>query len=282
VIRLPGRFRFKGTAIGAGGRITTPFKEPIEVQAAAALPEIGGYGSARSSHFHHREFLRFDLAHSEVIGSRSDEDDEKAVFSTLIKSTVEGLNIMGMITADRIVANLVTSFKYGEDQPSVKLIGSRCENLRVAGIPIKVVFATDILDKHDTHKSMREAYGTVERVRDLFGDAALKERFPKAPSKVARWFCHPFETPPETEAKPQMPEINGISHVSLVRHLEPDGDGLDCWGHVIRVEGFGVIRLGEVSISPLSRSVTMLHVVLGSPVTGAMMCCSAEDGCDPG
>jgi hypothetical protein len=274
---LPGRFRFQGTAIGAGGRITTPFKEFIEIQAATALPEIGGYGLARSVDFRFREFLRFDLAYSEVIGSESDDDDGNPVFSTLVKSTVEGLDIMGIVTADRIVSNLVSEFIAGSTEgPTVKLIGSHFQNLRIAGIPINVISALDILDKYDTHTSLRDAYGSVERVRDLFGDAALQARFKDAPPKVAGWFTH------AVQAHPEMPAINGISTVSLVRKLEPEGEGLDCWGHVIRVEGFGVIRLGEVRISSLSRSVTMLQIALGSPVTGAMMCCASEDGCDPG
>ena len=276
---MPGRFRFRGTAIGAGGHIAIPFNEIIEVQAAAALPEIGGYGSARSVDFHYREILRFDLAHSEVIGSLSGDHDGNQVFSTLVKSTVEGLNVMDIVTADRIVAHLVSTFRSKEGttvEPSVKLIGSRFENLHIAGIPIKVVPALDVLDKYDTHSSLREAYGSVERVRDLFGDASLRERFHEAPPKVARWFSHPVE------AHAQMPAINGISSVSLVRKLEPEGGGLDCWGHVIHVEGFGTIRLGEVSISSLSRSVTMLQIDLGCPVTGVMMACQAEDGCNPG
>ena len=45
---MPGRFRFRGSAIGAGGHITVPFNEIIELQAASALPEIGGHGTARS------------------------------------------------------------------------------------------------------------------------------------------------------------------------------------------------------------------------------------------
>jgi hypothetical protein len=275
VIRLPGRFRFRGTAIGAGGHITMPFNELIELQATSALPEIGGHGTARSVDFRCREILRFDLAQSEVTGSQCTNGDGKPVFSTRIKSTVEGLNVMDMVTADRIVANLVSTCPEA-GEPSVKLLGSRFENLRVAGIPIKVVPALDVLDRYSTHTSLLNAYGSVERVRDLFGDESLRERFHEAPPQVARWFSHPVE------ANPEMPAINGISSVSLVRKLEPEGEELDCWGHVIRVEGFGTVRLGEVSVSSLSRSVTMLQIDLNCPFVGRMMFCTSEDGCNPG
>ena len=41
---MPGHFRFKATAVGAGGHLTIPFSELIEVQAATALFGIGGRG----------------------------------------------------------------------------------------------------------------------------------------------------------------------------------------------------------------------------------------------
>jgi hypothetical protein len=274
---MPGQVRFKATAIGAGGFIAVPFNEIIEVQAASALPEIGGYGTARSVDFRYREILSFDLAHTEVVGSRlADADDGVHVFSTLVKSTVEGFNVMGMVTADRIVANLVSTFK-GESpgELSVRLVGSRFENLRIAGIPVKVILAVDTLDKYDTYQSLRYGYESDECVRDLFGDLSLRERFDKAPSKVAQWFSHGCKIHPE------LPAIDGISRVSLVRGLEPEDSGFDCWGHVIHVHGFGTIRLGEVAINRLTRSVTMVQIDLGCPITGRLMCCASEDGCNP-
>jgi len=276
---VPGRFRFKGTAIGASGYISVPFNEVIEVQAASALSEIGGHGSARSVDFRHREMVRFDLAYSEVVGStcNCNENDGKPVFSTRVRAAVEGLNIMDMVTADRIVAHLVSTFEAeGPGEPSVRLLGSRFENLRIAGIPVKVIPAVDVLDKHNTYTSFREAYGHADSVRDLFGDAAFRERFHEAPPKVAQWFSHPVA------AQSELPAINGISTVSLVRRLEPESGGLDCWGHVIHVPGFGTVRLGEVNISTRSRSVTMLGIDSHCPVIGKIEFCKAEDGCGPG
>ena len=214
---MPGRFRFKGTAIGAGGHVSVPFNDVIEVQAVSALPEIGGYGSARSVDFSFRGILRFDLAYSEVVGSTCNDDDRNPVLSTRVNATVEGLNIMDMVTADRIVSHLVSTFKgEGPGEPSVLFLGSHFENLRVAGIPVKVTLAVDVLDKYNTYKSLREAYGHEDSVRDLFGDAAFKERIHEAPAKVAQWFSH------AAAAQPEMPANNGISRVSLVRRLEPD------------------------------------------------------------
>ena len=272
---MPARFRFKASAYGAGGHITAPFNEVIEVQAGSALPEIGGYGTASSDRFRYREILHFDRAHSEVVGSRF-PGDKGDVYSILSKSTVDGLNIMGIVTADRIVANLVSTYK-GEEpgEPTVRLIGSRFENLRIAGIPITVVLAVDTLDKYPTYSSLRTAYATDDCVKDLFGDASLRKCFDKAPSKVAQWFSH------SVNPQPQMPAIAGVSSVSLVRDLKPADGAIVCWGNVIPIEGFGTIRLGEVGVSQLTRSVTMVQVDLGCPIVGQVACCSSEDGGSP-
>jgi hypothetical protein len=82
-------------------RAAAPFQEIIDIQAAVALPEIGGYGTARSTNFRYREILHFDVAHSAVTGSNSNGKGNGFVHNTLIKATVEGCNITGMVTADR-------------------------------------------------------------------------------------------------------------------------------------------------------------------------------------
>ncbi|MGH9665156.1 MAG: hypothetical protein ACRD9L_12090 [Bryobacteraceae bacterium] len=270
---MPSRFRFQGHAVGAAGQIRSPFQEVIEVQAASALPEIGGYGSGRSSTFRYREILHFDLAHTEVTGSQSGDCDKGPVYCTLIKSTIEGLNVMGMLTADRIVANIVSTYRSGGDgEPSVKLIGTRFENLKIAGIPVRVDLAIDLFDRFDTHASLRQAYRSDDEVRRLFEDVGLRRRLPEAPAKVQRWFHGP--APEDSD----IPSTKGITSASLVRKLEPESSSVSCWGHVIHVDGFGVIRLAEIDITQFTRRVTMVQIELGCPVEGRLMMCSGEDG----
>jgi hypothetical protein len=264
--------------VGVAGRITDPFDEIIEIQAATALPGIGGHGTARSSHFRHRDVVRFDHAHSEVIGTTTRADDrQNTVFETLVQSTVEGFGVQGMLTADRIVARLVTTFTEGQPgDPSVKLVGSRFENLKIAGIPVHVVLATDVFDRYDTYAALSDAYRADQGVRDLFCDPALKDRLQQAPSKVAQWFEHLLRDGPIMPA-----DQYGNTRISLVRRLEPADPSLVCWGHVIRVEGFGTIRLAELEVGRLNRSLTMVQINLGSPVSADVMAGSVDDGCSP-
>ncbi len=270
---MPTRFRFKGTAYAAAGVLTTPFREIIHTQAASALADIGGYGSARAENFSHRNILRFDAAHTEVTGSRTHLDGPSPTHATLVKATVEGLDIMGMITADRIVANLVSTYVQGPDaEPAVNLIGSRFENLRIGGIPVKVCLNLDVLDKHPHHRSLREAYRNNPSVRDLFGDDDLKRRHAGAPAEVKEF----LDAPPADDS--EMPHYNGVSTLSIVRRLEPECNAFECFGHVIHIPGFGTIRLGEVRICKLTRQLTMLQFRLGCPVEGDGRVCGVDDG----
>ncbi len=135
------KLRFRGFAIGAAGRIIQPFQESIESQAATALAFVGGYGSARSAGFSYRGILKFDLAQSQVTGLPCDCDDEETSSVANIQSTVEGLNILDMVTADRVIANLVSTYPAPKGEPSILFFGSRFENLRIAGIPIDIDIA---------------------------------------------------------------------------------------------------------------------------------------------
>lgn len=138
---MNNKLRFHGFAIGVGGRITQPFKELIEVQAATAVPWAGGHGSAQSAGFSYRNILKFDLAHSEVTGLSGD-DDEETPRSIHVKSLIEGLNILDMVTADRVVANLVSTFPpTTNSESSLRFLGTRFENLRIAGTGIEVDIA---------------------------------------------------------------------------------------------------------------------------------------------
>ena len=262
---MPSRFRFHGHAIGAGGRIDHPFHEFIDIQAAAALPEIGGHGSAHSSNFRYRDIIRFDHAHSEVTGTRTENPKGKPVHKTLVRAGVEGLDIMGVVTADRIELRLVAfTDEDPDDEPCFKFTGSYFHNLRIAGVPVKVHLAVDLFDRLHKHRDLTQSYKKNGEFRKLFNQVTLKDGLKEAPDRVRRW----FQEAPEKGS--ELPHIEGVTTMSLVRALDLERPEFRCWGHVIYIEGFGTIHLAEVSVSKRERHVTMLRVNLGSPVDGTL------------
>jgi hypothetical protein len=246
VLNLPTRFSFKGLALAAAGQITSPFFDTIEVQASSALPEIGGYGSAKAVDFRYRDLIRFDVAHTHVIGSSINCCDNGPSFTTLLQASVEGLDVMGMVTADRVVSRLMTTYSEGATEPSVKVIGTRFENLKIAGIPVEVDLAVDLLDRYHKFNDLSQAYEKGEKdLRDLFAGA------------------------------------NKISRASMVRGLKPASAGLDYSGHIVQVPGLGAVRLAEIRITPLTRIVSMIQIDFDCPFQGKVMFCMSEDGGSP-
>jgi hypothetical protein len=274
---LPNRYRFKGSAYAASGVITTPFSEVIEVQAPAALAEFGGFGSSSVSDFRHREILRFDRAHSEVTGSRTHIGEQGETYSTLVRSTVEGLNILGIVMADKVVAHQVTTYRTAEREPenSVTLAGSHFENLKIAGVRLDVDMNTAVLDKYSQHKNFVRAWGDAP-VKDLFGNAGLRAAYAAAPNEVKAYLAEP----PAADAAAMPQNAHGQSTVSIVKGVRPvnQNNALESYGHVIHIEGFGTIRLGEVHICRHTRALTMIHIHFGCPYEGDVGITGTADG----
>lgn len=267
---MPKRYRYRGSAYAAAGIIHTPFHEVIPTQASTNLADFGGYGKAHAEMFRHRDILHFDHAHSEVSGSRSHRDEPGVTHSTLVRSSIDKLNILGMVTCDKVVAHLVSTYREGEEEASVRLVGSRFENLKVAGIPVKVCYSLDVLDGHHQHSKLKEAFATGhDKVRALFG---CHDRYKKAPPEVKRF----LDEPPADGG--EMPHYEGVSVVSIVKDLKPDCEAFECYGHVIHIEGFGTIRLGEVRICKKTRQLSMIQVRLGCPVEGDTSVGVVDDG----
>lgn len=266
------RFLFHGFAVGLQGRIRAPFDEIIPVQAASALPETGGYGSARVDNFRFHEILSCTAAYSQVAGAKS----EKGSYDSIATVTIEHVNLLNMVTADRVVARIAS--KHPDDpeaEPSVIPLGSYFENLRIAGQPVVIELATDTFTKFDTARSIREAYETnQDGFREEFDHLSLTGRGPEIPDQLRKYF------PACGLQKPKaIPERKGVIACSLVRKLALPGHA--SYGHVIYLPGFGAIRLAEFKIFQGRRRITMVQVDLGSMPEGNVLMGDTEGNGTP-
>lgn len=126
-------YAFSASAFALGGSLTAPAAENIETQAASVLSGGGGYGSARVENYRLREIISFDEATTFVTGSFNYREGE---FSAVAGVTIKGLSILGVVTADAVVARLATRHRGGpkDVKPVVTTaVGSYFVNLRIAG-----------------------------------------------------------------------------------------------------------------------------------------------------
>ncbi len=232
-------FLYHGGAVAASGYVTLPIQESMPIQAATSLPVTGGHGSAYAEKFCHRNYFSFERAESHVVGSYSEKDK---AFGTLATTTIEGINILNVVTCDKIVARVTSKHPEDGGEPSIIPLGSRFENLRIAGHRIDVELATDLFTEHPTWTKLEEAHKSKKEIRDEL-------------------------TRLSTKGSTTLPPVGQMIGVSLAR-IDKLPAGLKRNGHGIHVEHFGTVYLGEYFVSATMHRLLMLHVDLGCSVEG--------------
>lgn len=225
--RIPHTYRFHAEGHALGGEVHLPIWCPIDAQAATSLPTVGGQASALAQNFFHHDFVSFRSAHTHVSGRTLDHE----TYLTHATTTIEGLNIRGILTADRIVGRLTSTRKRSLPESEIVAADSRFEGLRIAGYDVKVVLRHDLLVRCKTFAALKE-----EVTRDK-----NEERIATITDKVA--IC------------------------SLVDKIETRLPGVHPRQHEFEVENFGKISVAEIYAEPGTRALTMLRLEMGSDVT---------------
>ena len=261
-------FHYHASAHALSGQFWRPFQRVIEVQAPTTLPSIGGVGNSRVDNFRLDNLVSCKAGYTHVLGSEMEVKDAKGqarvAHTTQVISTVEGVNILDVVTADRIVGRL-TSVHDAEDQEAggearILMIGSRFENLRIAGCDVHVSLHHELFLELDT-------FGAVRKLPE-------KHEF----WKLAAESVKAVDSEAKIEKRP--PEAHGALLCSLVKEVKFKclDEGQDvCPGvtrhgrHRFHVREFGNVFLGEVLFQHSQRTLTMLRVELGSPNGAGMV-----------
>jgi len=232
---------FKAHGVALGGYLREPVMEPIPSQASAAIPLSGGFQTVRVEGFNHREIVSFRSAHTLVSGHEAGGRLE-----TLVTTVVEGLDILGVITADKIVARLAGSVPTAEGANSkVTPSGSYFQNLRICGQLVECRFIGDRFDN---------------LVCDAgYLDSLRAESFKGQMLPAKGW-----------DAKGLVP-VSLCAEVSIggVKRKEEDPFHID-------VPHLGRVYLSEFLVNRTSHRLTMLRVELGCPVSGSFDAGSVE------
>jgi hypothetical protein len=238
----PSLFHFHGCAHVFSGQFTRPFHEQIDAQAQSTLPMTGGHGCARSENFRFREFITFKAGYTHVSGGFQADDESN---NTLVTSTLEGLNMLDVLTADRMVCRLYSKHHKRVAEGNITMHGSKFENLRICGYPVNIELDFKLFEGLQTFKDAREQF-------------AKKGDF----WKIAK---DPFQS---GDTLPDQGE-NGVFLCSLVKNMDVDYPGVERCGHSLYIPGFGRVYFAEVFLSHGERTLTMLRFELGSSTSGS-------------
>ncbi len=233
--QIDGRtHHYNAEATVIAGHLELPLQQEIGRQAHALLPAQGGYFSRRVENFRLGEVISIRSGYTQIAGNRSDKPGEG--WSTLATVVVEGLNVLEVLTADRVVGQIVTDHPPQGYVPTISFLGTRFENLRIAGHPVKLDLDLGILGPKPAND---EPYGP---------DADLKRRISAQYNRIRESQSLPAD---KLERYNRLSSSLGSPEeveCSLVNHASGDYPG-PSFGHLIHIPDFGWIGLGKVSVN---------------------------------
>src|SRR6202046_1559108 len=134
---------FHAEANSFGGFIEQPIKQQVPAQASASLAAVGGHVTNRTEAFNFQGIVSCSGAYTRVSGRHLETDGTP---STLVTSVVEGLNLLEIVTADRVVAQVSIEHPATGGDPVVTFTGSRFEGLKIGGQDASLTLNSSLLD----------------------------------------------------------------------------------------------------------------------------------------
>jgi hypothetical protein len=250
---MPYRPIFNGSAVGVHGRIEWPEKRSIQVH-ASSLPVIGGTSELRIGPKRFGKHFSFTSLLTRAEGKLNGDGDR---MTTVTTSLVEGVTIAKRLTVDAVEGSLRSVHEGDMPETSVVPLRTRITNLRLDGIPVRLVIDKTPFHTYDTKHKLESALQNDNGILDQFGKHLMTPRgAPIAGRQLEQW--------------------RGMIFGTVVKEIRTKHKGVRINGNVIRLEDYGTIYLGELLIEAGRRRLTMLRVELGSPVGGSLICTDVE------
>lgn len=281
-------FLYHADANPIGGTINRPFNGFVPSQTSISLPIVGGFMEKQRKGRAWKNIVSYSNESTHVSGAKKNGDD--GPWTTQVSATIEGLNILEVITADKVVAQLSVAHPADGGEPTISVIGSQFDNLRISGTKITPVIRYDLFEDHDgsgeADPNKRYPQNTWLRQEKFLAKVTAQKK--QAKDKYAEkykgaslpgWIRHHFHWFDSEQG------LNGRDYIqcSLIDQLPemPEGfPGVIC-GNAIYIPGFGKVFFGEVIVQQKTFAVSMVRAQLGSPVGGAISAATARSNGSP-
>src|SRR5271156_4144904 len=245
-------YYFHAEANPLGGYIEKPFQKHLPSQSSASLPAVGGHVSNRSEEFNFEEIVSCRSAYSRISGGQEGEDGS---WWTLVTSVIEGLNILEVITADRVVAQISVEHPV-DGLPQISFTGSRFEGLQIGGRDASPAPNPGLLAyapgagpaQHRITWPLFQETGSRQAAKLIKSVEADKDR------GAFRWISERYGWM-GSKRKPGAPES---VLCSLVENVDGEIPGKP-FGHVVDIPHFGRVIFGEVVAYPGSVHLSMIR-----------------------
>ena len=299
-IRAKREHEYHAEAKALHGELHRPFKQVITPQALAQLHSGGGYLDQDGEAFGAERAIAYSSAYTHVSGSLETKPD--GGWCTLATSVIMNLNILEVVTADRIVGQIFTEHPLVGYVPRISFLATRFENLRIAGHKVELGWDLNMLGgkpdqdaAYSRHQpALTHLRGHSQRICGYKGlPGAAYERYNQVPKRVVANVETDICENGEIKKSKTTKETETIE-CSLVTSSGGNYPG-QSFGHVIHIPDFGDIYLATVRVThedfntdgiPLRTTVDlkMIEAKLGCAATGTVdaSCCVTNGNPKPG
>ena len=263
---------FHADASAFGGYFERPIERTIAPQAPMSLSPSGGYGSARSENFRLEGVVSYKSASTQVSGRLSKKEGHGWV--TLATATVEGLNVLDVVTADRLTAQVSTEHPLEGDNPRVTFLGTSFENLKIAGCPIDIKLDFNICDQGNGNgypsEPCIEDDEFLARVADQYKRMTNAKNLPEwvKDRSIPDWIKERYEWDSE-QSENAGSVLCAIVNEAAVREGCDQFPGRP-FGSVFEVPDFGRVFLGELFVDCNSYRLTTIRLEMGCSGEGSV------------
>jgi hypothetical protein len=258
-------FYYHADASPFGGHLTHPIEKIVQAQASSSLAQAGGHASSRIGPFRLNNIASCDAAYSEIFGT---VNKANGAWTTLVTSVVERLNVLEVVTADRVVSRLAVEYPREGYCPKVSFVGSHFENLRIAGVRVNPVLNLDLLPSQPENKFPDRPFIDDKSFIDKAIDQS--RRMLEA-EKAPDWLRARYSWVSSEEER----DKKGYVLCSLVEQVGGAKPG-SSYGHVIHVPGFGNVFLGELIVAQGLFRLTMIRTEMGCLAEGTLSFATAD------
>jgi hypothetical protein len=237
------------------------------LQAPLSLSPAGGHAtaSANGADFPFPQIIKFDTAYTLVSGSLSPKPDHG--WTTVVTAVVEGLNVLNVVTADRVVAQISTEHPLEGYDPTVTFLGTEIDGLKIGGCAVGVDLDLSICDQGNPgsypsgpcvsdkaflakaegqYRRMNDPASLPQWVSDRTVPDWIKQRYAWNGAQVAR---------------------KGSVVCSVVKGINGQFGGRP-FLNVCDIPNFGRVFLGELLVDCNSYRLTMIRLELGCLADG--------------
>ena len=243
--RIDAEHVFHADAYILSADLEQPVRTEFKKQVLVELPQNGRIQYERAIPYQLKGILAYQGGYTQVAGHPSSK--VAGGFTTVATTVVEGLNVLDVLTADRVVGQISTvhppySPEHGltDPVPSVTFLGTRFENLTINGHKVDPKRHLDILGPKPA------GAGSYHEDRGVLGE--IKAQYKKITSVLGlpEWARERFAGDGAPTQDPD--DDNSLAlKCSLVSSVSDAPD--ISFGHVIDLPHFGKIFLGELKVN---------------------------------